>query len=59
MQDLQVGDPGQFAVELAILREMGWTWDALQQTPQPVVQELAWRIGFERKWLHVKKATGE
>lgn len=54
-------DSTPFAVEIAVMREMRWTWSALQETPAAVVEAVVERIAAERHWqseqAKMRKAT--
>jgi IS5 family transposase len=42
--------PGRYAVELAVMDEMGWSWQALQSAPADLVEEILVRRGARLHW---------
>ena len=46
---------GRYQTEIAIMREMSWSWRDLMESPFDLVQELIVRIGAERHWQEEKR----
>jgi hypothetical protein len=46
---------GRYKVEIAIMREMGWSWPELQAAPADLIEELVWRIASEREFQDEKR----
>lgn len=51
MQEIPSAVPGRYTVEIDILEEMRWSWQALQAAPADLVEEIAVRIEARSKWL--------
>lgn len=51
--------PGEFATEIAIMKDMGWSWGELMGAPYPVVLEIAQRMDAEARWQREKRALDE
>jgi hypothetical protein len=49
LYDARVADPGRFAKEFMLSREMGWTWNDIAATPYPVIEEFYQRLLIERR----------
>ena len=43
-------DPGRYALEYAICKEMGWSWADLVATPFDFVEEIGERLRLRVKW---------
>lgn len=48
-------DPGRYALEYAVCREMGWSWLELQETPADFVDEVLERARLREKWRKVRE----
>jgi len=42
--------PGRYAVELAVIEETGWSWQALLAAPADLVEEILVRRGARLHW---------
>lgn len=43
-------DPGRYGTEIAIMREMGWSWQDLCEAPPDLVEEIAVRTAAQAHW---------
>lgn len=55
MLDMPIHDPGRYALEIRIMREMGWSWRDLQDSPADLVEELQIRMNAESRWLEQRR----
>lgn len=53
MLDGNPDEPGRFGREFMLMREMGWSWDDLLNTPFPVLEEIAERLSAINHWERV------
>ncbi len=51
--------PGQFAAEIAVMQEMGWSWPALMAAPIDLVAEIMERVRARSHWQRVKQKQDE
>lgn len=40
MLDLPASDPGRYSLEIAVMREMHWSWQELYDAPPDLVEEI-------------------
>jgi hypothetical protein len=59
MHDQHPTDPGRYATEIGIMREMGWSWADLMATPGPVVAELRERLQLQVRWERQRRKLDE
>ena len=45
-----VSTPTRYGVLLAIMREYGWSWTDIQDTPADMIEEIAIRLDSEQHW---------
>ena len=45
-----VSTPTRYGVLMAIMREYGWSWRDLCDTPADLVEEIAMRLSAEQHW---------
>lgn len=48
-------DPGRYALEYAICKEMGWSWEDLEFAPFDFVEEIGERLRLRVKWQAEKE----
>lgn len=48
-------DPGRYAAEYAIMKEMGWGWRDLQDAPADLVDEILLRLQYRTHWQTEKE----
>ena len=44
--------PGRYALELAVIEETHWSWQALMEAPADLVDEILVRRGARLHWEH-------
>mgnify|MGYP000854842868 FL=1 len=45
-----VSTPTRYGVYLAVMREYGWSWRDLCETPADLIEEIAARLAAEQHW---------
>ena len=55
MHEGTVSDPGKFYNEYLLMKELGWSYQQIVDTPNPVLEEVILRITFENKFRKKKK----
>lgn len=53
--DREALSSGRYGMAIALMREMGWSWQDLSNAPFDLVQELAVRIQSESHWQQEKR----
>jgi hypothetical protein len=48
-------EPPPFAVEIEVMREMGWTWQDVQETPADVLDVIIEQMASSRHWTAEKQ----
>ena len=43
-------DPGRYALEYAVCKEMAWSWPDLMEAPFDFVEEIGLRLAARAKW---------
>lgn len=60
MQDVvSKEDVGRYDSELAVMREMGWSWHDLCTAPADLVEEIEVRLASRGHWNREKKRLDE
>lgn len=47
--------PGDYAVEIAVMQEMGWSWSAYCEAPADLVDEIVMRMEARARWQETKR----
>lgn len=55
MLDFDEADPGRYALEYAVCKEMGWSWVDLLSAPFDFVEEIGERLRLRVKWQGEKE----
>lgn len=55
MHEANAGVRTPYDWEIAIMREMHWTWDALMATPDDLLAVLREHISAERHWMRERQ----
>jgi len=50
---------GRYGTEIALCREMGWSWADLQSTPFDVVDEMILRLNAESEYTEARRKLDE
>jgi hypothetical protein len=51
MHDLPFKPEGRYAIAIEVMQKMGWGWAQLQEAPTDLVEEIAFRMAQENKWI--------
>jgi hypothetical protein len=57
-RDKEALSAGRYGMPIAIMREMGWSWQELGSAPFDLVQELVIRLNAENEWQEMKRTQG-
>lgn len=57
--DLPAEDPGRYSLEIALMRDMGWTWHDLRGAPADLVEEINFKRLTRLKWEGERKKMDE
>lgn len=55
MHDGTAPAPTRYGILIAIMREFGWTWDDIMQSPADLIEEVAVRLEAEREFTDERR----
>lgn len=59
MRDVSSAMPGRYAIELAVMEEMGWGWRELGEAPADLVEEILVRRERRSHWERERRKLDE
>lgn len=55
MHDIATPVESRYAADILIMRHMQWSWRELLEAPADLVEEIAFRMAQESKWMTERK----
>lgn len=55
MHGVNLGERWPYDMEIAVMRDMGWSWSDLQDAPFDMVEVIATEMNARNKWTRKKQ----